>query len=1534
MIEPRRRSGPTSAAAPPRLPRGAGVNTFPTSFAQERLWVLEQIAPGRAAANVAGAFRVTGRLDRAVLRRSLCALALRHESLRTTFASVAAVPLQVVSPFAAVSLPIADRHGGPETAADALAAVVREMDRPFEVAHGPLVRFTSFPLTDDAHVCCLALHHLIADAWSMPVLVRELAVLYRAFATGRAAALPDVRLHYADYAVAQRERFGDHRHTARLVAYWRRALAAAPYLPVGTGDRLDTPPATLVRRIAPAVVDAARAVSRRERVTLFVTALACWQLVLARWTGCDDVTVLSPFANRDAAATADAVGFFVNPVALRTRLDGDPSFRALLHHVRDVVRNAQRHQALPFERVLAALGVERTLTRPPLSPVGFGFEQADLRRIVLPDAEVVPLELERATGRTDLALVLRDAGHRLTARLEYSAGALDAETAAGLLKTFTATLARAATEPDRRLSALHSPPPVRAVGVPEPRADSPAAVPATLANATVWERFAARAAAAPDAIAVRLGATTTSYGELARRAAAVAAALAERGIAPGTLVGVWGERGAWLVAAMLGIFRAGAVYLPLDPLWPAARLTRVLRQSAAPIVLADTPSPATLRLTPTEPASAGWELAAVAVDGAADATSLPPAPAPRDLAYVVYTSGSTGAPKGAMIEHAGLLNHLEAKRALLTLGAGDRVAQSAATGFDVSLWQCLAPLLAGGEVVVVPDAVARDPERLLAAVAADGITVLEVVPAMLRALLDVEGVAGPNAFATLRWLVVTGEQLAPALCRTWLHRHPRIPLVNAYGPTECADDVTHHVVRTPPAADAARVPIGSAIPNVRVHVLDEHLRPVADGDVGELCVSGIAVGRGYWADPARTGTAFVPDPFGDGDPGRLYRTGDLGRRLPDGTLECLGRRDHQVKVRGMRVEPEEIEAALVEHGDVRAAAVVPWVDASDDVRLVAYVVPSESRELPAAALRAFVAARLPSAMVPSWFVSLSALPCDANGKVDRRSLAARAPASGADGSAPRPPATAIERTLVDVWAAVLAIAPPSVEDNFFALGGDSLASIQVAARARRHGIVLRPQDVFAHQTIARLAAVATVGAAPHAEQDLVVGDVPLTPIQRLFFAAELGDLHHYNLAVLVETPADVDPDLIAVAVEHLLRHHDVLRARFRRDEGEWRQSFAGVDGPVPFATVDLSAVPDARLATAIADAADRVQASLDVEAGPLVRAEYLHLGAGRSGRLLLVVHHLACDVVSLPFLCEDLARLYAQLSRGDAIALPAKTSSMRAWAERLVDYARSAAHADALEYWQRECDAGARLPGAAARRAPVVADVERVGLALGAVETSALVALAARHDASLEAVLLTALVSAVLAAAGGDGVPVYVEHHGRAPLFPEVDVSRTVGWFTAVFPLRLRAAPSGRPLDTLALVAARLRDVPDGGIGFGVLRSGMRDARTAAALAALPQPEISLNYLGRLDPPADVRWRPARESAGRDVGVRGTRPTRVDVTAHVADGRLHVDWAYDARSLARGFVERLAAEFAGVLGALADERDRPLAAAAATAEAP
>lgn len=1501
--------GPESGTATPipAVPRGEGVRSFPASFAQERLWVLERAAGPDALANVAGAFRAAGRLDLARLERALERVIARHESLRTTFVLVGDAVTQIVSPHAIASVTVVDvgEHGSREAReAAAERLVTGAVDRPFDTACGPLLRITVVRVDEELAIIGVALHHLIADAWSMTVLIREVVACYRE------ESLPRPALQYPDFASWQRQQH-DPASTARRVAYWREKLADLPAAPRATREAPRPGCRVPSRRIGDDVLGAVRALARRTGSTLFAAVLTAWQAVLARFAGVDDVVVLVPVDGRDRPELAEVIGFFVDLLPVRVRWDAEATFAEALARTTTAVREALRSK-VPFQTLLAAVGGERGLGHAPLTPFAFALERVGAERIDLPAVELRALTLERSTSRAALALIASEETDGMTVRVEYDGASYEAGTAEALLDDVIACLAWAATASGR---ARENPvPAVVAHGRATPEAT----------NVSVWDAVAMQAARTPNAVALRSVSETMTYAALVHRAAGVSDTLHRHRVAAGDIVAVWGERGAHLAAALLGVLRANAVYLPLDPRWPDARIAQVLEASGALVVLTgDVPAPVFRRLRRD---GVGWQPVAVGVEvGRQAAPSV--AVAGDDAAYVLYTSGSTGSPKGAVIEHAGMMNHLRSKLAVLGLTAADRMAQTAAAGFDVSLWQYLAPWLVGAEVVVLDDATVRDPERLRNAVADAAVTVLEVVPAVAQLLLDADVSAGARGLDGLRWLVVTGEALPPAFCRAWLARHPEVPIVNAYGPTECADDVAHHVVRTAPPLDAARVPIGTPIDGVTLHVLDDALRPVPVGEVGELCVGGVAVGRGYLHDAERTAAAFVtPDPI-RGAPGtRLYRTGDAGRRLADGTFECLGRRDRQLKIRGVRVELEEIEIVLRRHPAVRQAAVVARPAMGGGWKLVACVATSAPSVGIAEALRRHVAEYLPEAMVPAAFETFAALPLGPNGKIDRVALARPAHARRA---APLVggPESGCERLLAAAWRDVLGVEVRCVDDDFFALGGDSLSSIRVVAAMRRQGFVVTPQQIFEHRTIARIAAVAVPGVAADAEQGLVVGDVEPTPVQRAFLEAGLHGLDHYNLSMLLEVDAPLSEARLAVAVEHVMRHHDMLRMRWSRTGQGWRQTIAGVEGAVPCRRVDLAGVGDDDVTSAIERAADAEQGTLDLASGPVLRVVWFDLGPSRPGRLLLIVHHLACDVASMAILLEDLAALYGRLARGEAIALPPKTTSYQAWAEGLGCWGRSDARVAELAHWVRECrDGGARLPvsetePASTEPASSIAATARRSMTLDASRTAAVLAAAIEASTTVETLLLTALALAITDVADGDGVLVWLERHGREPIVPGCDVSRTVGWFTSIFPVRVPIASSRSPHESLELADRHLRVIPDGGIGYGVLRhraaaDGAPDD-PARILRTLARPEVSFNYLGRLDPPETAGWRVARESPGAEVGVRGVRPTRLDVTAHLLGGRLHLEWSWDRGRCGEALIARLVDRMLDVVDALA-----------------
>jgi amino acid adenylation domain-containing protein len=938
---------------------------------------------------------------------------------------------------------------------------------PFDLSRGPLCRYTLYRLAPDEHVWLINLHHVVSDVWSTGVLIRELEACYRAYRAGAIPELPALPVQYADYAVWQRERLqGELRE--RELDFWRDQLAGlagpmelATDRPRATGQ--DNAGATLNVAIGPELVERLETLARRYDATLFMVLLAGLHAVLHRQSGHDDIVIGTPIANRTRTETEPLLGFFVNTLAIRADLSGRPSFASLLSQVRERTLGAYAHQDLPFEALVDALGVERDLERNPLFDVMLALQNAPMPAPALDGLSIEVLDVDTATAKFDLTLNLEPSAAGLSGQFEYATGLFDRETIEALFDQYLRLLAAAAAEPDlwiARLPLMSSE--ERTARVAEARA--PEVDWSTRLGVDAAARFevhfAAQVARTPDAIALGCADERWTYAELDRWSNRIAHRLRAEGVGAEDVVAILAHREPRYLAAILGAFKVGAAYVPFDVEAPDERLAAMLATCAPAVVLCD-------RLT--APRAAPLDVRSLAIDEIAHASdgALPPVDRAARLAYVMYTSGSTGVPKGAMLEHAGMLNQQLAKVELLRLGPADVVAQTAAPTFDISVWQFLTPLLVGGRVHMICGDRAWEPDALLAEIEAAGVTVLETVPTHLALVLERLAASDARPLARLRWLLPTGEALPADLCARWLAAVPHVPLVNAYGPAECSDDTALLIVDTAPTGGGT-VPISGTVANLSAYVLDAQLEPVPVGTPGELCIAGVGVGRGYLRDAARTAASFVPDPWSAQPGARMYRTGDRARLRRDGAIEFLGRIDHQIKIRGQRIELGEIEAALATHPAVRSAAVVVQ-GVGLHRRLVAFATARAGETLDPAAVLDHVRRRLPSSMVPSALQELDALPTLSSGKIDRRALERRLVED--ERRVFRAPSGRDEEAVAAVWAEVLGRALIGADDDFFALGGHSLIATRLVARLTRDlGVELSVRAVFEAPTVAGLAA--------------------------------------------------------------------------------------------------------------------------------------------------------------------------------------------------------------------------------------------------------------------------------------------------------------------------------------------------------------------------------------------------------------------------------------------------------------------------------
>ncbi|WP_437937133.1 amino acid adenylation domain-containing protein [Sorangium sp. So ce341] len=1476
---------------------------LPLSHAQERMWFLWSLEPESAAYNVGGAVRLRGPLNVDALAAGLAALEARHEALRTTFPRRDGVPVQRIAEQGMVSIAHEDLSAlpAPEREAELRRRAQLDAARPFDLEQGPLFRVTLFRLSQREHALVVTLHHIIAEGWAMDVFAREYVALYEAFCAGRPDPLPPLPLQYAEYAVWQR-RWLASGEAERQIDYWRRTLGdehpvlelpadrPRPAIPSYRGDYHRI-------RLGRALAEAVERCAVQRGVTVPMLLNAAMLALLHRYTGERRLRVGYPVANRARPEFEGLIGAFLNTQVLACEVDSRLSLSALVERVKLASIDAQSHQDVPFHQIVDALAPERSASHTPLFQVMCNVQSWEFQRQrSVAGLSIEFVENDARAAQFDLALDASQVDGDIDCAFSYSSDRFEPETVARIARHWTRMLEAIVSGADASIGAV----PLLS---PDELAQSfrwARGAEAPLDVAGAHELFEAQASRTPDAIAVISERGAWTYAALEARANQLAHVLRARGVGPGAIVGVSGERALESIVGLLGVLKAGAAYLPLDPGYPAERLRHMIADSGARLILAHgaSRSPAL--------SSAGvetWSFDAEAdVLRAAPSARVTVAAHPEQLAYCIYTSGSTGVPKGVGCTHRGLVNRTRWLQAELTLDADDRVLARTSLSFDVSVGELLLPLAAGAALVLAAPAAERDPAALGQLIRRHGVTAVDFVPALLAAFVQAGELA---ACPSLRALTVGGEVLPRELARACAAAHPA-RLYNMYGPTEAAIDVAYW--RCLPDAEGSGVPIGSPMANVELYVLDPQLCPVPPLVTGELFIGGAALARGYLGRPAETAQRFVPHPWAAGE--RLYRTGDLARRSAGGVLEFVGRSDAQVKVRGHRIELGEIEARLLDLPAVREA-VVSLVPGPSGARLVAHVgvggdAAAASSDV-GRALRSQLGERLPDYMVPAAIVVLERLPRLSNGKLDRKRLPAPdAPDAGRYVA----PETELEQRLLAIWRDVLGVERLGVEDNFFELGGDSILSLSVVHRAREHGLPLSPKHLFQHQTVRALAAALPPAEPAREPEPPVAGSAPLTPVQRRFFGEPMPERHHYNQALLLRPKVPLDAGLLQRALAEIVRHHDALRLRYFEDATGWRQVHAE---PGEVRGEDLVWELTARDAEELERVCTHVQQRFELDRGPLLRAALIDF-AGET-RLLLAAHHLVVDGVSWRVLIEDLGVALARLASGEAPSLGLKTSSFKRWGEALEALAREPEPAE-LEYWLAlaEQPAPPELPRDRASGEALVRHRRTASFRLDAARTGQLLrAVPEAYRTQVNDLLLAALGRAVCRFTGERSAWIELESHGRQDCFDGVDASRTVGWFTSMFPVRLAPALGDDDASLKRAILSTkhtLRSVPRGGLGFGVYAElGADEIRER--LARMPRARVTFNYLGQLDPSfgRGAAFELAPEGPGPIQSGSAPLGNWLNVHGQVSGDELEIGVSYSGEWYDAETVERLAASY-------------------------
>lgn len=1542
----------TVATSPASL-EGRGL-----SATQRSMWAMQQLEPSSIIYNLHLALSIEGAVDQERLRQTFNLLAERQDMLRTIYRAGGKSVVQQVLPLSELPPYFTSIDASTWSEAELQSHLAQQVREPFDLSSGPLFRVTLYHHEAKAsaprHTLLLCAHHIAVDLWSVLILVSEVQAIYATLAHSRQLALERPVVEYTAF-VAWQQHYLKGPASEKDWNYWRQHLAGEiPILALPADrprpTRQEYCGASIALTLNWDATGRLKYLAQQQGVTLFTLLLAAYKVLLHRLTHQQDLIVGVPTSGRSQGRFASVVGNFVNPLPVRSRPSGKQSFSVYLAGVNDALLGALEHQDFPFFLIVERLQPERYANHWPICQTLFVLQQAqagidgELAQLALGedsalwgwgDWQMRSLAIEQRVENFDLKLMAAECQEGLRLSFQYRSDLFERATIARLSRHFEVLLQGITADPEVPLGDL----PLLSAAERQRilvEWNTTGDFKLEVGSAGLHRLFETQVRKIPDAVAVIFENQQLTYRELNARSNRLAHALIGADVWPDTVVGICARRSLEVVIGLLGILKAGGAYLSLDPDDPPERLSAMLADAQASWILAQPdcadafPDFTGTLWTLDSEGEGNWgegqpdSNPEVAIEG-------------ETLAYVLFTSGSTGRPKGVGIPHRGIGNRLLWMQDRFRLDTSDGVLQKTPYTFDVSVWEFFWPLMTGARLIVAAPGDHREPERLVELIERHSVTTLHFVPSMLNTFLEV---ADFDLCTSLRRVICSGEALKPDL-RDRFFQHSKAELHNLYGPTEASIDVTAQVCGR--ERDETPVPIGQPITNTRVHLLDQRLNPVPVGVTGELYIGGVQLARGYLNRPDLTAERFVPDPLGaTGE--RLYRSGDLVRYRGggDGVIEYLGRIDQQVKIRGFRIELGEIEARLKQHPGIGEAVVLAREDNPGDKRLVAYLVSSQESMPEAEELRTWLVANLPGYMVPAAFVSLEHLPAAANGKLDRKALPV--PDFSAQSAelyvAPR---SAIEESLTTIWAKVLRLERLGIHDNFFALGGDSILAIQTASKARQAGILFTPRQLFEHQTVAELVEAAGQTKTAFFDQGSVVGEIPLTPIQRWFFeqgfstnlsrtdlnSHQIGpeganhkeaipNPHHWNQAILLKAKTSLDWAVIERAMGHLALQHDALMARFLCESGVWHQTGLS-NGPHPLLEkVNLRGVSEADLARAIEAECIRWQASLNLSDGPLLRVVGFDLGERQNPRLLMLIHHLIVDGVSWRILLEDLERTYSQLSKGEAAVLPPKTSSFKRWAEQLQTLAQSEALLDEAPYWIDATTVDAvSLPVDQPDAPHYERDATEYVVELNETETRALLReTQTAYRTGVDDLLHTALAQTICTWCGSDTVVMDREGHGREELFEDIDLSRTVGWFTSMYPVKLRL-PGNASTGTLIKAAKeQLSSIPRKGIGYGLLRY-LAGGEISQQLAAQRGSQVLFNYLGQLDSVfATAPWCLAQEKMGLYRDPNATRSYELEINAQVSQGRLQVAWRYSAGRYRQETIARWADHFIHTLQGL------------------
>ncbi|WP_121605185.1 non-ribosomal peptide synthetase [Virgibacillus sp. Bac332] len=1461
------------------IPRAKKQSYYPVSSAQKRLIAINEMNPLSTAYNIPVGFYIKGDLNKELLEEAFHNLIMRHEALRTSFKAQDGEFTQIISNYVDFSL---ERKKLEESE---LKTRKREFIRPFDLSQAPLFRAELITLDTGRYVLLLDFHHIISDGASLKMFLKELSDIYNG------EKLDYLPIQYKDFAVWQNENLESHKLNGQQ-KYWLEELNGNKSLELPivkrrssfkgfSGDKVKF---TINRELTRNL----KKLTKKSDTTIYMTLLAIYNTLLYKYTKSTDIIVGSPVAGRAHADLSKIMGVFVNTLPLRNFPDGRKTFCEFLEEVKEKSLISLQNQEFPFEKMVEKLGVTGEVNRNPIIDTMFSVQDFESYSLNLKDTRSTPQEIDMDTSKFDISLLIEDQKDTLNCLIEFNNDLFNKKDIIRLSNHFMELIDQITKNPVKTLEEYNILTVEEKDRVLVDFNKTDKNVPE---NQTIQQMFEEQVLKVPNKTALILNNKEVTYQTLNKRANQLARTLRNKGVKPDQPVGIVMDKSIDMITGILAILKSGGAYVPIESDYPIERIEYIINNSGANLIISDQQN--IEYLTKNISFDGIWISADNCTNYNEDTSNLKLVNSSRDLAYIIHTSGTTGKPKGVMMEHIGIPNLVMYNQKVFNINEDSRIGQFASISFDASVYEIWTALLTGSTLVLIQSEVIQNYKDFEKYVNFKKVTHLVLPPTYLRHL-------EPNTMCSLEKIISAGSAIKADLAKNWGKK-----LINAYGPTESTVQATIWENRNG-LSESSNVPIGKPMNNIKVYILNNSLVPQPIGVSGEICISGIGLARGYLNLSETTDEKFISSPFISGE--RLYRTGDLGRWLSDGNIEFLGRVDHQVKVRGYRIELEEIESVLLSHKSVKDAAVVDHMNTTGETYISAFI--TSHRKLKASDINDYLLEKLPSFMLPSFITQLDTIPLTHNGKVDRKTLLKleeNEPKVKVDVVLPK---TENEKVLLKVWEEILGIKGISVHDRFFTIGGDSIKAIQISTKLKSLGYDLKVKTIFEHPTIQKLGGKLSV-INKELNQEIVTGEVPMTPIQEWFFEQDFTDKHHFNQSALLFSKEAVNPNTINSTLSKIVEHHDALRMNYVLKEDEWMQLNKGVDkGAYDF---EIEEIPSNNVREHINERANRLQESMDIEKGPLMKAVQFKTLEG--DYLLLVIHHLVVDGVSWRILLEDINIGISQASSSNNIKLTSKTTSYKEWAEQLRNYANSRNFKDEKDYWSKiENQQVEDLPKDNVINKDVYKDSREHVVELSSRQTEYLLKNVHKaFNTEINDILITALGITLKEWASRDRVLLNMEGHGREEIPADVDITRTVGWFTTQFPvmLDLPSKPIYKENDFsayLILVKETLRKIPNQGIGYGVYK--YLSKRDNPEKNLLSKPEVNFNYLGQFSHENENnQFNILSFNNGRSISQNLERTFAIDLNSMIKDNVYRMEINYNSKQYTEENINNLGRMF-------------------------